>query len=183
MKLSRRDRILALVALLIVGAWLADSWVFSPLWRRYQADADRAASLETQLFQTEMMLRRQPVLARQWRGRLDDGVGRQTSQSEGALLNALEKWAGEAGLNITSMKPERETPRKDSPLQVIRCRVNLTGSMQGFVTFCLRLEGSTSPLRVEKMQWSANDSKKDVLNVQLFVSTVCLPPAAGGSGG
>jgi len=183
MKLTQRDRILAIVALIVVGAWLADSLVISRLWQQYQADARRTASEEANLFDTEQLLNQRKTLAARWRDRLRAGVDRQISQAEGALLNALEKWAAEAGMNIESMKPEREPPRKGSPLQVVRCRLSLTGSMQSFVGFCLRLEGATTPLRVEKMQLNANDSRRDALNVQLFVSTVCMPPPSGGTQG
>lgn len=185
MNLSRRERWIAVIALTVVGLLLADRWAFTPLARRYQADAQQAAALELEQLEAERLLRRRARLERQWTRRLDAGVGLDVSAAEGALLTSIGRWASETGVSLTSMKPDRTEARED--LARIACRLSGRGSMAEVSGFCWRLETAEMPLRIESLRLSSRDSTVDELTVTLDVSTICraggeAPGEAGGEG-
>lgn len=171
MSLSRRERTIGVVVLVAVTAWLGDSLGFSPLYERYQDDLKTAQAREQELAKANQLLRNRGRLEAEYQRRVHSGLVSEASQAEGNLLNALYKLALDANLTY-SVKSERD-PVKNG-LQVIRCRLTLTGPMAGVARFCWSLENSAIPLRLEKVQITAPDPTRDAQSVQVQVSTVCL---------
>ncbi len=178
MSMSKRERLILLAVLVIAGLFLADRWLLSPLWESYQGDVNRAGRLQGEVFQTQTLLRHRREIETTWRQRQEAGVASEVSLAESQLLNRLEQWAGEARLSVSSMKPEREPVKKGAIVQRVRCRMIVGGNMESVARFCHRLETADFPVRLELMQFSSVDSRKDGLTVQFVVSTVCLVPPA-----
>jgi Tfp pilus assembly protein PilO len=171
MNLSRRERWIAAIALATVALLVGDRWVFTPLADRYRADAQRAATLELEQIEAERLMQRRGRLQREWTRRLAAGVGLDVSAAEGALLTSIGRWASEAGVSLTSMKPDRSEAKED--LTRIACRLSARGSMASIGRFCWRLETAEMPLRIESLRLSARDSTVDELTATLDVSTIC----------
>lgn len=174
MNMTRRERIIMIVAAVVIGLFLGDRWVFSPLWERYEADVQQAATLEQEVLKAGRLLRKRKGIRAEWEARRANGLADEVSVAEGSLLNRLEQWASDARLSVTSMKPERESAKKDAKVQRVRCRLLVTGRMESVARFCHRLETSSFPVRVETMQFTCNDPKRDALSVQFVVSTVSI---------
>jgi hypothetical protein len=174
MNLSTREKWIAAAAAIAVTLLLLDRWALSPLWEAYRRDIDRAAMHQQELARAQRLLRPSGALAARWRRRVDGGVGRAPSAAEAELLGAVERWANEARVTITSVRPERLDPRDG--LQVIRTRVVTEGSMSGLARICWEMENAAIPLRIEGMRLSSKDSTKDAVSVQWVLSTVCLAP-------
>ena len=177
MSLSQRERLVVILTVAMVVVFLGDRWVLSPLWARYSADVDRAALLEQDVIKTQRLLRHRRDIESRWRQRQRDGLATEVSLAEGGLLNHLEQWAGEAGLSVSSMKPEREPTKKKDIVQRVRCRLIVSGRMESIARFSFRMETAAFPVRLETMQLSSSDPQKDSVSVQFVVSTVCLVAA------
>jgi hypothetical protein len=174
MSLSQRERLIVILTLVMAGLFLADRWVISPLWTGYSEDADRAELLEQDVIKTTRLLRHRHDIEARWTERQHDGLAAEVSVAEGGLLNHLERWAGQAGLTVSSMKPEREPVKKNDIIQRVRCRLIANGRMESIAKFGFALETAAFPVRLETMQMSSSDPQKDSLTVQFVVSTVCL---------
>jgi hypothetical protein len=172
MNLSRRERWIALVALVTVGIWVLDLWALSPLWASYQEDVEKALVLEQELFKVRRLLRRESELEACWRERHQSGIGQPVSAAEGGLLGAMEQWATESGVGLTSMKPDRRPPADG--VQLIRCRAAARGNMAALTRLCWLMENAEMPLRLEKLQITSPDDARDSVTMQLEVSTICL---------
>jgi hypothetical protein len=170
--LTRRERLIGIVAVAAFAALVADNWVITPLYKRYQDAMDNAALKQQEVLKAQQLVRHRQSMQAEWRRRQDAGLINVASEAEGALLNSLEEWSGQCGLNVTSIRPERQHP--EDGFEVVRCRALLTGRMEGFAGLCWRLGKATIPLRVEKIQLSSADATRDTLGIQLDVSTVCL---------
>ncbi len=174
MSLSKRERLILWAMVAVACVFFGDRWVLTPLWQQYQVDVDRAAQLERDVLKTRSLLRHRREIEARWQQRQDAGLVAEVSVAEGMLLNHLEKWAGELRLGVSSMKPEREPLKKGAIVQLVRCRLIVSGPMESIAKFCHRLETAAFPVRVELMQISSADPQKDVLGVQFVVSTVNL---------
>ena len=177
MSLSNRERVVVLLALLVVGAFLADRIVLSPLWARYQADAARADAAGQELHRVRQLLNRRPQLRAKWEQRVQAGLNEPVSRAESNLLNALEGWARQTSVSISAMRPERTTPKNG--LQVVQCRLTVVGRMRSLTEYCWHLENAAIPMKIERLQLSAGDATRDSATAQLQISTVCLAEKEG----
>ncbi len=173
---SRREKAIALVAVAAAGLWLLDRVVLAPVWSACKDDREQAFSLQRELFNADQLLRRSDAMERRYARRAAAGVTLPVSQVEGNMIEALERWATEARLSEVSLRPDRRDPVDG--VQTIGCRVTAEGTMSSLVRLCWLMENASIPLRIDALRVGSSDSTRDLLSIQLDVSTVCLDPAA-----
>lgn len=110
---------------------------------------------------------------------------RPSGAAESQVLHALGRWAGETGLGLVSLQPERLT--EETLLPEIEFRASGTGSMATVSRFLWRLETAEIPLRIKGLQLTSRKDGQDDLSLQLTFSTLYVPtdetdrPAAEGA--
>ena len=107
MVLSKRERMIALVTLLVVGALVLDKARPQPRLCRLQATENQKQELRAQLIEAQNLFeRRGDAGAEDGRRMLSDGL-RSDAEAESRVARALDDWAGDTRLTLTSVKPER----------------------------------------------------------------------------
>src|SRR5690554_5910387 len=103
--MTKREKRIGMIAGIVLGALALDSVLISPLIER-RRDANARISLVTQdlaradqLFQNDLRARRR------WNEMSGDTLQPNASTAESQILNAARRWAQEAGLTLTSLKP------------------------------------------------------------------------------
>jgi len=170
--LTKRERIIGIAFLAVLVLLVANNWIVSPLYAKYQDALKLALSGEQEVIRTNRLIKRRQSMQAEWRRRKEMGLSKPPSLSEAAMLGFLENWSAKAGLTVMSVRPERQ-PAEDG-LQIIECRAAMTGSMSNFASLCWQLEHANIPLRLENVQLSSSDATRDSLNIQLDISTLCL---------
>lgn len=173
MVLSKREKLIAVVTLVVVGILVADRFVVGPLLARYDAIEAARLQAEADLREAEQLRLREDRLAEHWAGLVERGLRRDPAATESLVMHALREWSSGAGLSLSSLRPERvlETP----PLREVTFRVSGTGSMKQVAGFLYRLETSRLPVRVTELQLGSRKEGTDDLGLQLKVSALCLP--------
>jgi hypothetical protein len=179
--MSKRERMVGLIAGGVLGVLALDQLLVSPLLAR-KADADQrlTAALDdqkraTQVFQRDLARRRE------WKEIAGESLKVDAPAAESQLLNRVRDWAQEAGLGLTSLKPERND--REQGYQKLTIRATGTGTMRQTSRFLQSVQNADIPIRVNELQLTARREGTDDLNVSIAVATIYLPPEAPGTAG
>jgi len=174
MFLSKRERFIIAATVIVVALLVLDRYVVSPLLEC----CDRAAALkESKLADIQRgqdLLARNREIGPKWREMIAGGLKRDPAEAESQILHAVGDWARDAGLKMSSVKPER-MPDKRS-LQEISFQAAGTGPMNAVARFLWRLETSKVPIRIKELQLGSRKEGTDDLTLQLRLSTLYQAP-------
>lgn len=168
MVLSKRERILAIATMLVVGLLAVNEILIKPVTKRRQQTSDERVELEAQLQQAQNLFDRRKVLERKWKSLLAEGL-QSDADLETRVAKDLNQWAQETGLTLPSVKPERST--NDKGYTEITFVAAGRGSLEAVASFLYRVETSELPLKVASMQLGSSESG-DSISLQLRVSAL-----------
>jgi len=183
MILSKRERLIIAATLIVVGAAVLYNYVVTPLLDRLDALEAEKQRMLGKMDWARDLLDRQHRLGPKWKEMTAAGLKRDPAEAESQILHAVRDWSTEAGLRLTSLKPERLPEKKT--LQEISFQAVGTGSMNAVARFLWRIETAKVPIRVKELQLGCRKEGTDDLTLQLRLSTLYLaaqPPASGGAG-
>ena len=200
--MRRRERLLAVLAGVVVVLAVADRLLMGPLVSVWQGQSQRLAFSQAELIDARELLKRKDSLLARYQGlttRVEGEVGAQESD----FLAFLHTAAGRAGVKIASEKPTRSwrvwssksasqrTPgsgREVGSLRYAETTVSLTFtcSLEALVRLLAELGAAGEAVRVRSLRIASADPAGRSLEVSLRLSTVLLPALEGpavGSGG
>lgn len=183
MIISGRERLIILAAASVVAILLLDRYVITPLDEYRDALDVRKQRLLGDMDRAQALLEHKRKLAPKWREMIAGGLKGDPSEAESQVLHLVQDWSQEAGLKLTSLKPDRLIEKRN--LQEISFQAAGTGSMKAVSRFLWRLETAKAPIRVKEMQLGARKEGSDDLTLQLRLSTLyqaAQPPAPSGTG-
>lgn len=167
---SRREQIVALIAVLLVAALLLDQLALSPLLARL-SEADAAVARHEQALNQAVSLFDNSLRARRRWKELAGGTMKQAaSDAESQVLHAVRQWAQASGLTLTSLKPERT--ERDEAFQRITFRATASGTMSQVAGFLVLVQTSNIPVRVRDLQINARREGTDDLSLTLGLATI-----------
>lgn len=181
MKLSKRERIIAIVAAAVVGLLALDRFVLTP-W--FDARTQLASQLETaraEAARAEQVFDNLRRANRRWADLAGDTLHVEASAAEGQLLNALRDWADDSGLTLSAVRPDRGAGTHG--FERITIRASGAGGMRQVSRFLWRLHTTDIPARLDEMQIAARRPGTDDLTLQFAVSTIYLPRTGTRNGG
>jgi hypothetical protein len=172
--LSRREKWIARATGAAIGLFVLDYVALSPLMARRADLADRVARAEGEVRIAEQTVDRGKVMSQRWQEMTAAGLGADASAAEAQALHALRDWAQDAGLSLTSLKPERTERVKQ--FNQITIRATGQGNLRSVGRFLYHIQAGDIPVRVTDFQIAARKEGTDDLTLQLGVSTIALAP-------
>jgi hypothetical protein len=170
MGLSQRERIIVLVTILAVGALVADRLVLAPIMNglgelrtERQKALSRVATAKTLLLEKPQIEKKEETTTRFQ----DD------AEAESRVAKALDQWAADARLTLTSVKPDRMAGG-DKGLKEILFVIAGKGSLDAVAWFLYQVETSELPVKVKHLQLGSTSEAGDNMSLELRVSTVYL---------
>ncbi len=169
MVLSQRERIIALVTLLTVGALVLDRFILSPTLNRLDQLESEKQQLLAEVNEANNLIERRRLLERKWRAMLSDGL-RSDADAESRIARALDEWSQDARLTLTSVKPERTT--SDKGMREITFAVAGRGALDAVASFLYQVETAELPVKVTSMQLGSTSESGDNMSLQLRLSAI-----------
>jgi hypothetical protein len=170
MGLSKRERIIVLVTILVVGALVADRFVRAPIANTLgelrvekQKVLGQVATAKTLLLQKQQIEKKEGTTTR-----FDDDA-----EAESRVAKALDQWAVDARLTLTSVKPDRMAGG-DKGLKEILFVIAGKGSLDAVTWFLYQVETSELPVKVKHLQLGSTSEAGDNMSLELRISTVYL---------
>ncbi len=184
MILSKRERYIALAAIGALALLVADRYVLTPITDLNAQAVNEVQALTGELELASSLFLQKGVMVGKWNKMVAGGLKMEAGEAESQVLHAMQDWAGDAGLDLWSIKPERLDQGED--LREIVFQAAATGPMSAVSRFLWLVETTSIPLRIKEMQLGSRREGTDLLSLQLRVSTLYLAvsqPAAKGEQG
>lgn len=173
MVLSRRERLITIGTLVAVGLLALDRLALSPMFDAMDETDARRDALAAELGKSQAMISRWRQLAPKWREMVQSGMKSDPAEAESQVLHAIQNWAGETGVTLSLLKPNRQTEKTRLP--VIAFQASGTGNLYSIARLVWRIQTSRIPIRVTFLQLAPRKEGADELSFQLRVSTVYAP--------
>jgi len=171
MGLSKRERIIVLVTLLAVGALVADRLVRAPIANGLrELRVERQKSLAQVTKAKNLLQQKQQI--EQKKALLSEGL-RNDAEAESLVARALDKWAEDARLTLTSVKPDRMASG-DKGLREILFVIAGKGPLDAVAWFLYQVETSDLPIKVKHLQLGSTSEAGDNMSLELRISTLYL---------
>lgn len=171
MVLSTRERIILMAAVVVVGALVADKLVLTPVMDTLERTETHKQQLLAELNEAQNLFQRQRLMERKWKALLSDGLG-SAAEAESRIARALDGWSGQAGLALSSVKPDRVASTKG--LQEMTFTVAGRGSLYAVAQFLWHVETASLPIKVKDMQLGSTSEAGDSMSLQLRLSALYL---------
>ena len=172
MILSKRERFFAVAVVLAVALYAVDRLLLSPFMdRQVRLEAERLSVIGDVERATSLFTLERRLIPR-WNDMLEGGLKADVFEAESQVLHAVRDWSQEAGLSLSSMKPERVASGED--LQEITFLAAATGPMRAVARFLWMLETTSLPVRVDDLQVGSRTEGKDDLSLQVRISTLYI---------
>ena len=180
MLLSKRERF---IAILTGASILMLVLYFVVIGPYFQRRAEIATDLDTatlDLAKADTLFKQQKKMRVIWTEMMKGGLGNTPSEAESQLAQALDEWAQECGINVSSLKPGKSQP--EGKFLQIGFNLSGIGPLSTISNLLWRLETTNMPLRINDIQIIPRKEGQDDLTFQLTVSTLCrLPDSDKGS--
>lgn len=170
MVLSKRERIILIGAILVVGLFVGEKIVYNPLEAKFTEMNAERADLLAELNEANTLFRAKKRLLPAWQQMLDEGFSSDT-EAESRIFRALGDWSNEANLYVTSTKPDRM--EADEGLKEMVFVLAGEGTLQAVAHFLWLIETSPLPLKIKQVTLG---SGSDGMSLQLKLSALCLDP-------
>ena len=169
--LSKRERIMAIMAVAVVGLLVLNKFLIGPVTGKLQKIEAQKNQLRLELDEAQNLFRKRRMLEKKWKASLSEGL-RNEVEAESKVGRALDQWSEEARLTLSSTKPERVA--SDKGLKEMTFVVVGTGSLDAVARFLWKIETTILPIKVMDMQLGSSNESGQSMSVQLRLSALCL---------
>jgi Tfp pilus assembly protein PilO len=180
MNLNKRQQLLAILAIVAVGLFVADKLVITPLTKNWKARAARITELEQEVREGADLTKREATLREQWeRMRTNTlAVGKTEaeakSEAEGQMLNAFERWSKEGGVSVSSIRPQWKEAEAD--YKTLQCRADVGGNLAAIAKFLYQIERDPLGVKVDSLELTTRNVDGSQLALVIQVSGLLLNP-------
>ena len=174
MVLSKRERYIAIATAATLGILAMDRVVFDPLMSRKQALDAQIIDAQDKMDRNARLFKKSKDMNKQWSDMLNGGLRRDASNAESSVLNNVRDYAADAGMTLSSLKPERNEKEKDFIKATFRATG--TGSMQQLGRFIYHNQVANTPLKITDLAITTRKDGTDDLAIQVGIATTYLAP-------
>lgn len=171
MVLSKRERIILIITMIVVGALIADKIILGPVSDRLDAMKVQRDQLLAEVNEAQSLFERQRLLAPRYKTMLADGF-RNDTEAESRVLRALREWSDATSMTLSSVKPERVA--SDRGLKEMTFVVAGKGTLRSVAQFLYQIETAALPIKVKNMQLGLASEGTDSMSLQLRLSALYI---------
>ena len=174
MNLTKRQQILAILAIVLVGLYVADKLVFTPLTRNWKARSERIAELKEQVRDGNETLKRETTLREQWNRMRRNTLVNVKSEAESQMLKAFERWSKDGGVSVSSIRPQWK--EAEDAYKTLECRADVGGSLSAIAHFLYLVERDPLGVKVDSLELTSRNNEGSQLSLVVQVSGLLLNP-------
>lgn len=173
--MNQRERAIAITAGVAIGALALNQIFIDPLLARADEANARAQIAQDELDAADSIAQNRLRAKRNWKEMSGGTVPSDYQSAEGQLVNLIPAWASRAGMNLTSITPERS--ENEEGFGKITLRAAGTGDLESVGRFLYEVQIADVPVRVSDVSITARSEGEDDLAIQLGISTIYSLPA------
>jgi len=174
MNLTKRQQILAILAIVLVGLYVADKLVFTPLTNNWKARSERIAKLKEEVRDGSETLKRETALREQWDRMRRNTLVDAKSEAESQMLKAFERWSKDGGVSVSSIRPQWK--EAEEAYKTLECRADVGGSLSAIAHFLYLIERDALGVKVDSLELTSRNNEGSQLSLVVQVSGLLLNP-------
>ena len=144
MKIQNRQQVLMLVVLGLIALWAGNLLVYGPMVKWWHARQDKIKELRQEVVQGKSLIRREAYIRSEWASMQTNSLPNNSSLAEQQVLKALNNWAGDTGINVSSVTPQWQMDQDD--YSTLDCRVEASGDLNALSRFLYEIESDPMAL-------------------------------------
>lgn len=170
--MSKRERILVWVVALVVGFFVLDRLVITPIQTRLsqlKADTD---TIEQRINEDMVLIDNHELIESRWDARLAVGLDHDPASARLRVQRQFSNFAESVGMTLNNLSAGGNI--NSSPFTEIRFSLTGTGELGSVVRFLKQVQESSAPLAVLTCDISRRDEDSGRITLRLTVSTLVL---------
>ena len=172
MKIQNREQLLMVAVLALVALWAGNLLVFGPMAKWWHTRQDKIKELRQDVSQGKSLIRREAYIRSEWASMQTNSLPNNSSLAEQQVLKALNNWAGDTGINVSSVTPQWQMDQDD--YSTLDCRVEASGDLGTLNRFLYEIESDPMALQLATIQLTASDDRGQQLSLGLELSGLAL---------
>ena len=174
MNLNKRQQILAILAIVAVGLYVADKLVFTPLMQSWDARTKRVAQLKKDVEEGTGLLKHETSWSEQWDRMRKNSLASAKPEAESQMLKAFERWSQQGGVSVSSIRPQWKEAEED--FKTLECRADVAGNLAAITKFLYQIERDPLGVKVDSLELTARNAEGSQLALVIQVSGLLLNP-------
>jgi len=172
MRIENRQKLLIILAATAIGLFAGDRLVLTPLAKSWSERSARIAELRKEIASGNRLLLRSKNLRSRWDQMSHNTLANNTSAAEQQIFKAIDRWAQDAGVVITSITPQWK--HDSDEYMTYECRVDTTGDLSRLSRFLYNVESEQLALKLQSVELAARDKEGQQLSLGLQISGLVL---------
>jgi Tfp pilus assembly protein PilO len=175
-KINNRQQLLMIGAIAVVGLFVADKLLITPLAQLWKDRSKAITELGDKVARGKNLQDREHALRSDWQRMRTNTLPTDESLAEEQVLKAFRKWERDSRVTITSISPQSK--HDSDEYTTIQCRIEASGTIDNMNHFLYDLEKDPMALKLELVELSSHDTEGQQLLLGLQVSGLILTPRA-----
>jgi Tfp pilus assembly protein PilO len=176
MPIKDREKKLVIATLVVVGLFVANLVILTPLQNAWKARSDRIAALRKQISDGKLLLQRQQGIRSHWAEMRDNTLTNNTSAAEQQVFNAINRWTQDSGATVSSITPQWKHDTDD--YITYECRLDVAGDMNSLTRFLYYIEKDPLALKLESVELGVRDKEGQQLTLGVQINGLVLTAKA-----
>jgi hypothetical protein len=172
MVLSKRERYIAITTVVVLLILILDSYIITPFIDQMGKTATEKQNLQTEMDRASTLFKRRALMDQQWQEMINGGLQNDVSRAESQTLHAMDGWARECELAVSSVKPGRG--QGTGHLKEVLFQITGDGSMKSICGFLWQIENTSFPIKIKEVQIGSNDENGKSMSLQLEISVLYI---------
>lgn len=170
--MSRREKLMIWAVVLLVGFFVLDRLIVSPLQSKLGQLRAEAEVVAQQINEGMMLIDNRELIESRWVGRVSAGLRQDPAAARLRMQGQLSAYAESAGLTLANLSAGGNL--NSEPFTEVRFSLTATGDLRAVARFLKQVQEAPVPLAVLTCDISRRDEKNDRLTLRLTVSTLVL---------
>jgi hypothetical protein len=175
MVFSKRERVVIALTAAALALLVLDRYVVEPFWDARNEAKLRRARLADEMFDANLLLQKSRLMSDKWQEMVASGMKGQREGTESQVLHAVDGWAKEAAIKLSSVVPQERLGATNPLLPEMCFHASGEGNLKAVTGFIWRLETAKFPLKIQSLQIGSQKPGADDLTVQVDFSTLYAP--------
>jgi len=172
---NNRSKLLLIVTGVVIGLFVGDLMVLSPLISAWKSRSDTLDQLTRELKADQLLLKREASLNRDWADKQSRVLTNNASAAEQKIFRAIDRWAQDAGVAIGAITPQWK--RDSDDYMTYECRIDASGDLGRLTRFVHSAEREPMALKFESVEIGSRDKEGQQLSLALQLSALILNPS------
>lgn len=170
---KNRQHVLIAITLVVVGLFLGEKLLFTPMLKAWNARSARITELKKKVHAGELLLQRGESLVSRWDEMKTNALpSASAAAAESRLLSAFDRWSSVSGVSVSSLRPQWK--RAGDDYMTLECRADIGGDLAEVTRFLYEVEHDPLGVKVDSASLATRDTDGAQINLGLQVSGLQL---------